>query len=179
MKRPIIIAIAFYFILAMAVLLIWPKYQDFSLIKKTIEIQKDEIEKTNDYFDKLKAADAELAANSEGISRIDSALPSESFPTDLFNFFDSMSSDNGLFLKEVKLGNSSNLSGNLSKIKATDSSVVVVGTYPAFKNFLSGIERSVRLISVENVSFSSVSLNSRETNTIVFTVGVKTYNFSE
>lgn len=179
MNRPIIAAIALYFTLAIGVLLIWPKYKELSLIKKTIEKQETEIKNTNDYFEKLRKIDSDLAAKPEAISKIDSALPGESSPTDLFNFFQSISSNNGLILKEVTLGSTLRPAGILSKTKATDFTVTVVGTYPAFKNFLSETEKSARLINVKNISFSSASLASKKTGAISFTMTVETYAFSE
>ena len=179
MKRPIIIAIALYFVLAIGILFVWPKYKDLNLVKKTIETQETEIKNNNDYFDNLKAIDDNLAASPEELSKIDSALPPESSPTDLFNFFQSISSNNGLILKEVSLAGSSRLSGSLSKIEEKDFTIVVVGTYPAFKNFLSEIEKSARLIGIENISFSSASLAGTKTGAISFTVAVKTYDYPE
>jgi Tfp pilus assembly protein PilO len=181
MKRPIIIAVALYLSLAIAALLIWPKYKTLNIIKDTIEKQKTEIQNNKDYVDKLGAISAELDGNSEGVSKIDSALPGESSPTDLFNFLQSVASENGLILKEIGMGTSSKLSGNLSDIEEANFSIIVTGTYPAFKNFLSEIERSARLINIENISFvsSSPSTKSPKTGVISFSLEIKTYDFPE
>ena len=170
MPRPIIIAISFYLILALGILLISPKYQDLNLAKKTIEEKKDKIQIKEEYFSNLRKISDELERYSESLAKIDSALPPEPFLPDLFNFLQGISSQNGLILKEIRLGTSGQ---RLPKIRETYLSFSVLGFYPSFKNFLSNLEKSARSIEVENIDFT-LSIKEAPTS---FDLKIKVYSY--
>ena len=150
MPRPIIIAISFYLTLALVILLILPKYQDLKLAKKDIEEKSGKIEYQKERFLNIKKASEELDKYSESLAKIDSALPAELSSPDLFNFLQKISAQNGLILKDVSLGTSSQ---KLPKIKETHLNFTVFGFYSSFKNFLSSLEKSARLIEIEDIHF--------------------------
>jgi Tfp pilus assembly protein PilO len=178
MYRPIIIAIFLYAALALAIGLIFPKYKEFSLVQKKIEEVKTELQYRDNYFNLLGEISQKLNEYPEELSKIDSALPSEPFPLDVFNFIGTASPQNGLALRSVRLGEISS-SKVISKVREMKLSFTVTGSFPSFRNFLSVLESSARLIQIENISFNSTgeraSMGERAATPFEFKIKIPSY----
>ena len=161
MKKPIIIAISLYISLALIIGLVLPRYRELRVVKKEIEEANAKIEKRDKYFSQLRELADQLKKYQEEISKIDSAIPSEMSVLNMFNFLSETSSQNGLLLKEVALEKSSS-SKISSRLRENYITFNVVGSYPSFKNFLSLLEKSARIIQIENISFSSGSVSTKK-----------------
>ena len=96
---------------------------------------------------------------------------------DVFKFIDNVGSQNGLILKEIAV-DKVNSSKSIPRLKETHINFVVSGSYPSFKNFLSVLEKSARIIQIESISFrsSGVSLKGEEIPTF-FNVGIKVNSY--
>jgi Tfp pilus assembly protein PilO len=75
---------------------------------------------------------------------------------ELLNFFQKTASQSGLILEEVSPIEAS--SGEEKDIKTTRVNITLKGYYFDFKNFLLIVEKSARLIEIENIYFSSDEL---------------------
>ncbi len=145
--------------------LCWPKYQEFKWKKVEIETKDEEIRKKEEYILNLGILSEKLSAYEEQFSKIDSALPKDSSIADLLNFFEKTSSENGLILTDIDVSGlfssetsvqqSSTQEDSGGKIQKMSFSISVSGSYSAFKNFLSAVYRSSRLIEVKSIGFSS------------------------
>lgn len=155
-NRQLIIGISLIVALILIVVLIWPKYQELSIFEKQIEGKKTELELETTYFAHLQQVSQELKQYENQLSKIDSALPQTSFLPDLLNFIQKAASQSGLLLKEISPVKTTQISSEeTAQIKEVKLSLSLVGDYFSFKNFLSALETSARLIEVENISFSS------------------------
>ena len=173
MQKPILFSLFILTLLVLGVIFLWwPKYQDYSNLKFDIAGKKAELQNKNEYFSQLSDLSLKLKEYGTELSKIDSALPLSPEVKDLLNFLGKTSSQNGLILEKVNLEKISPLEKN-SKILKTSLTFSVTGYYPAFKNFLSGLEKSGRLIEVESVSFSS----SKKEEAFPFDVKIKTYSY--
>ncbi|MBZ9578322.1 hypothetical protein KJA14_00520 [Patescibacteria group bacterium] len=167
MSRLTLIIICFFLILLIGLFLIWPKYQNLGALKLEIEGKEIELQYLEEYFQRLDQLSQELKKYEAQLSKIDFALPSDSSLTllSLINFLQKASSQNGLVFKE--LGSFSIIlpkppaeasglqeSQLSSKIKEIYLGFEVAGSYSALKNFLNTLEKSAKLIEVEEVSFS-------------------------
>jgi len=152
-KYPFYTIIFFSFSLLLIFVLILPTYQDLTSLRKKISEKEAELEIQEKYFQELQKISEELKNYEIPLSKIDSALPLKPSLPELLNFIQKASSQSGLSLKEI--GQASTFSVEKEKIKETKLDLVLVGSYSDFKNFLSVLEKSARIIEVENISFST------------------------
>jgi Tfp pilus assembly protein PilO len=78
-----------------------------------------------------------------------------------------------LVLKNESFNFSSVSKESLAK-KEYRFSLELSGSYPAFKNFLAILEKSAKIIEVENISFSSPA---KDDSAFSFNVAVKFYSY--
>lgn len=160
MQRSILIIIVSFLILLIVggYFLGWPKYQEFEDKKLEVEGKDTEIKQKQEYLSKLEVFSDRLSEYSDELAEIDFALPTEPSIAALFIFFQKISSENGLILKDTDLGglfSSETLGTPGERIQKMPFSISVTGSYPALKNFLSAVYRNTRLIEVNSISFSS------------------------
>lgn len=172
MNRPIIIAVCVLIVIALGVLLIWPKYLILkdSLVK--VEKKAIELKYITDYFADLKKISEDLKGYEAELLKIESALPSDPSLPSLLHFIQTEASQNGLILKRISSASVGPLAKD-SDVKEQSLSIELSGFYPAFKNFLAVLEKSGRLIEIEQISFSA----SKEKEPIIFTLEIKTYSY--
>jgi Tfp pilus assembly protein PilO len=151
-----------FFILASILiffLFISPKRSSLSHLNSEISQKEVELQSSEEYFKKIRETFEELKNYQDEISKIDSALPDDPSLPSLFDFLQKTASQSGLLLENV---------GSVSvkeeeRPKKWTTSLKLKGDYPSFKNFISTIEKSARLIKVEKVSIStekeSISFN--------------------
>ena len=171
MNRPIIIAICILIIFALAFLLISPKYQALKSSWTNIEKKQGELNYLKDYFVELNKTSEDFKAYETEFLKIESAIPLDPSVPSLFNFIQTKASQNGLVLKNVSL-TATNQSVQRSNIKEYHFSIELSGFYPAFKNFLSILEKSGRLIEIERITFSAP----KEKEPTSFGIGIKVYS---
>ncbi len=172
MNRPIIIAICVVVVIALGVLLIWPKYQILKDSLVNVEKKAAELNYLNDYFADLKKISEDFKKYEAEFLKVESALPSDPFLPSLLKFIQTKASENGLILKVFSSGSFSPLAKD-SDIKEQYLSIELSGFYPAFKNFIAVLEKSERLIEIEQISFSA----SKEKEPIIFNLGIKVYSY--
>lgn len=172
LPRPIfIIIITLFLVLVLGVVLIWPQYQTLKALPKNIKEKEAQLQYKKIYFSELSQIKAELEQYELALSKIDSALPPDLSLPSIFNFLQKASSQSGLVLKAISPVNTSP-SEEISTASETKFSISVVGAYSSFKDFLSTLEKSARLIEVENISFSSPSEPS-----LTFNLRIKVFSY--
>lgn len=159
---PIFIVIFFLVILTGGSLLIWPKHQESNVLQKAIKVKKEEIRQTEDYFKRLIEIKNFLETDyKDALLKVEASLPSSTpdpMPS-LLKFLQESAGQSGLILKSI--GPSVEDSGH-QDIKALKISLDLGGSYISFKNYMSTLENSSRLIETENFSFSSESSREEE-----------------
>ena len=132
----------------------WPKLQEYINAQETVKIKDSEIAKKEEYFSKLRSIDSKLNDYTDELGKIDSALPLDPSMPELFNFMKEASSENGLILEQLTLGQGAD-SAIVSGVQEIPFSVSVAGSYSAFKNLLTAVFQNVRMVDVGVISFSS------------------------
>jgi len=151
------IPILFFIALIIVVYLILPLFSDFSSLKKKLEIRKKEALTIENYYKDIHDNFNKLKEYQESLEKIDSALPADFFLPSLFNYLQKASAESGVFLKGVNL---STLSGETveeegaKKVQEEYVSIELIGFYEGFKNFLKSVEKSSRLIEIEEVQIT-------------------------
>lgn len=183
MSRVIFISLCFLFIILIGFFLIWPEYQKFSTLQLEIKAKETELGNIEEYFSKLNQLSQELKDYEGQITKLSSSLLPDSSLTaiTLINFVQKASSQNGLILVKIEpftitppkpLTTSSGASQSQTKVKEIYFDFEVSGSYSALKNFLNTLEKSAKIIEVENISFS---LKEKEIPT--FKLEIKTYSY--
>lgn len=174
-----------------------PEWRDFQALGSQI----GEIEEISREFDELIANRDQLldkvnTISKEDLARLDRMLPSGPHASDFLTAIEAITIEGGVALRRIDLaspeaakteappvrpGASPQLqprpasalapTRELRETSVLPFSVQVSGSYPAFKNFLAGMERNMRLIDVEDISFNSGG----KAEIIDFSVKAKTY----
>jgi Tfp pilus assembly protein PilO len=136
--------------------LVFPRYRALDYLKKEILGKEAELHSQEEHLQHLLEVSKGIQEREESISKIDSAIPKEASLPELLNFFQKTASQSGLILEEVSPIEAS--SGEEKDIKTTRVNITLKGYYFDFKNFLLIVEKSARLIEIENIYFSSDKL---------------------
>jgi len=164
------IGILFFGVIFLTAFLIFPNYQNLTLLKKEISEKEIELSSQEKYFQDLRDIDQELKKHETAISKIDSALPNSPSLPELLNFIQMKTSQSGLALKGVSPATI--IPATEKGLKEIRVNFILIGNYSDFKNFLSILEKSARLIEVENISFSSP-----EEGPFTFNLTIKVYSY--
>jgi Tfp pilus assembly protein PilO len=159
-----------FFLLMSALILFFfviPKKNSISVLNSELSQKKLEFQNSDKYFQEVIGTFEKLQKYQEEISKIDSALPEDPSLPSLFDFLQKLSSQSGLLLENVGSGNFS----EEGKLKKWTVALKLKGDYPLFKNFISTLEKSARLIKVEKVSLSS----EKESSSFDITISVYSY----
>ncbi len=171
MNRQLLISIiCFGLTLIIGLVLCLPKYQEMRYTQNKVDGKKIEIQSKQDYFSKINEVSEKLKEYPEELAKIDIALPVKVSLPFLYDFFQRISSQNGLVLENIS-GGPSKSERAVQEIKINLS---LSGSYSAFENFLSLIEKSARMIEVENMSFS---FPIKQGESLSFSLVVKTYSY--
>lgn len=171
MNRIIITIICFVVGIGLGLIAVWPKYQNYRVLKFEVEQKKTEFGYHQQYFAKLKEISSKLGGYNVALSKIENALPSYFSVPEFMSNLQKLASQSGMILTNISGGKSGEKEGR----KEHTFSLALSGDYSNFKNFLSILEKSAKIIEVENFSFST-ALAARET-TMSFTVNIKTYSY--
>jgi Tfp pilus assembly protein PilO len=131
---------------------LWPKYIQFSDLKRAISELEKVLNSYQEYFKEIEDIFVKIKEKENEISKIKQALPLDPQIAETFNFLQKTASETGLLLKDVSFSvQKSEKESELGELKIQ---LQLSGTYPALKNFLAKVEKSARLIELENLSFS-------------------------
>jgi Tfp pilus assembly protein PilO len=154
MNRLILTIVCFAVALSLGFGVLLPKYQRFELSQTGIEKKDIELQYKEEKISQLRTISGELKENQESLSKILTALPTTPSVPSLFNFLQRTSSETGLVLESIDLSGIVPLEES-SELKAIQIKLQVVGSYSAFKDFLSALENSARIFEVKSISFSA------------------------
>lgn len=170
MKKSFSIPILLFIVLLLVTFLVWPQYQEFKDLKNQVDEKQAELSETEKYFSELSQISEKLNDYQDSLKKIESALPQDSSLSSLLNFFQKESSENGLLLKNVNQAEGKRKEepkGILAKVKETYINLSLTGTYPSLKGFLESLEKSSRLIEVENISINTATEEFPEYNILI------------
>jgi Tfp pilus assembly protein PilO len=152
MRRENFYSIVFILISVLLVFFfISPKREIVSQLNSEIKQKEIGLQNQDKYFQKVREVYEKLKNYQEEISKIDSALPKDPSIPSLFDFLQRTSSQSGLLLENLALSGMK----EEGKIKKWTINLSLKGDYTSFKNFISTIEKSARLIKVEKILISS------------------------
>lgn len=154
MPKILISIILFGLSIFLGVIFLWPQYQELHNLQLKIQNIDLDIRYEEEYYEELSFISKQIDDYQKEISNIDSALPFNPSKPSLLRFLQKITSENGLILTNVGSFSVKPLSVE-ANTKEIQTSLGLVGSYPAFKNFLAVLEKSARLIEIDNISFST------------------------
>jgi len=152
-----------------------PQYQEFKRLNNQVNQMQTQVLETERYFSNLSQILESLRNYEDSLGKIESALPEDPNLSALLNFFQKKSSENGLLLKNISTaegGRREVKKGILAKVEETYLNLSLSGYYLSLKGFLETLEKSSRLIEVENISVDVLREELPEYNLLI-----KVYSF--
>ncbi len=147
---PLYIIVALAASLAVTFLLVLPKNDSLTALNKQILEKQVELTSEENYVAKLKETYAAVTAKKDALDKVDSALPTKHSLPELLNFFQKAAAQSGLLLEEVIPA----ASDKADNIREFNTSLILKGSYSSFKEFISLLETSARLIDANSIKFS-------------------------
>ena len=153
MPKILISFILLGFSLVLGVFFLQPKYKEMETTQTNITNKEQEIKNLDKYYKELTFISEILDKHPQELAKIDSALPTNPPLPSLLKFLQKITSENGLILTSINFASAEPTVGT-TNIKEIQASLELSGSYSSLKNFLKVLEKSSRLIEVDNISFS-------------------------
>ncbi len=171
---PLYIIVALAASLAVVFLLVLPKKDSLDALDKQVVEKQVELTSEKNYVAKLKETYAAIVEKKEVLDKIDSALPAKNSLSELLNFFQKSASRSGLVLEEVI----PSASDKVGDIREYNTDINLKGSYPSFKEFISLLESSARMIDISSIKFSAAQkVGSSGENIFEFELSTKVYSY--
>jgi len=154
MSKVFIISISLFSILIFGNFAFLPHYRDLRALRTEINEKNAELASIEEYFAQIEFLSQELQQYPEELGKIEFALPANPDFAPFFAFLQRACSENGLIFKKIN----SFKALTHEKGEKTDKSEVrfeASGDFNSLLNFLTILEKSVRMIEVVKISFSS------------------------
>lgn len=178
MKKTFFIPILIFISFLLDVYLVFPTYTQLNNLQDAISQEELVLQQGQGYLFNLRRVATDLKNYQEAFKRIDSALPKDPSLASLMSFFQTEASNNGLVLHDM--GVSEFLYGEPASvgeqlvINEVPFSLSLSGSVPSFENFLKSIEKSSRLIEVENIALDG---EETEEQLPTLNLGIKVYSY--
>jgi len=170
-NRIVVISLSLLIAFAWGIFFLSPKNKTLNSLKEEIRQKQFELQSQEEYLANLTGTAENLKNYQIQLSKIDSALPDTPELPALFDFLQKSASQSGLVLKGLEA-----TSGTQEKKergpRETRLNLFLIGSYTSFKNFLSILEHSSRLIEVGSLTFSS-----SEVDLINAKIGIKVSSY--
>lgn len=132
-----------------------PKQSEVSNLEKQFKTKETELAEKQAYYFDLKKSQEELEIYSQSIASIEAALPQGLSLAALLDYFQGQALASGLILKNIGQASPGIETETESKIQSRLSKayfvVIVQGSVPALEDFLKKVEKSARIIEVEDI----------------------------
>lgn len=162
--RKFFIPILFFVAFLIVVYLIVPQFSKLAKLQTAVADKQDELEQTANYFVNLGNSLSELSSYQEYLTTIQASLPAELSLASLLGFFQEELSKHGLILKSIGQNTAvarqkvqqevdAKVKAKSGFIKESFIDINIKGSVVSFESFLRDIEKSSRMIEVEQIVF--------------------------
>ena len=142
-----------------AVFLVWPEYQEYSLLKAQVETREARLEGGERILAELKKAREEVALHQEDFAKIDAAIPQDAGLPVLYEHIQQLGASSGLVLLSIEGERAEGASNEIAVLAFTAQ---FAGSYEGLKNFLDEANKSARIFNVRTLDVSDGGENSGE-----------------
>jgi len=166
--------------IALGYFLVWPKNVELKNVRRQIEQKNAEIENRENYYANLEISLSDINQYGEIIKKIDTAFPVDPDAPSFMNFLQAAAMQSGLVLGNADYsGSVKSIAPEIKKIATGQSSkpldapktyslqnyavsLQLTGSYANFKDFMSRVEHSSRLVEAEAINVSSKKSDSEK-----------------
>lgn len=171
--------------------LVKPIYQKFQIAKTQLSESQTELEYRQEYVKQIADITKRLNKDKDSIDKLNFALPENISIASLFNFLQAAAQKNGLLLTDVTMptevplvlkkkvtGKSGRqiISKQRTNLTYYTFNTTIQGPYNYFKGFVSDLEKSARMIEIDDISFGS-NLESNTSSIFSYDLALKVYSF--
>jgi len=154
MKNYLIYIVTTFFISVLLVfVLVLPAYKKLQTLNAKVFEKEVSLQFQQEYFDKLRNIADKVEGKEKSFEKIKSAIPQGNDLASLMNYFQRSASKAGVSIESISPAIVA--SSQSKKIHASKINLIVSGQYSNFKEFLAIVEKSARLIEIENIDFQS------------------------
>lgn len=170
MKRTNLTIIFFTAFILVLFGLVFPKIKNYQEISQQISRKKVELQELQEYAKFLEDSSKKIEEFSPKLAKIDLALPEEPFLPDFLLLMQDITSQSGVVYEDFSVGGKTAVPDK-KNIFQTTFNFRALGSYQNIKNLLSNLEKSARLIKIDNIS-----LNIAPNNLISAQIGIRIYS---
>ena len=189
-KKNIISLISFIISLVLIFLFVFPLFFSVKAMYLDLSQKRQEIEKLKELSDKIEKIKQDYGDISEEVEKILLTLPEEKDLPQLLVQFEKLAISNGLLLESIEFGeiskrDESDFIKNVEDYKTLSQSKKMLSTFPnssvllkaagsysAFKNYISALEKNIRSMDIYSIKFS----NSSKTQNLFGDLGIFEFN---
>ncbi len=174
LSRSTIIIVCFILALVLGFAFNLPKYRALRELRQQIEIKTREIAFQEQYLSDLREASQKLKEHNTVLAMIEESLPPAPDLPALFAYFQRASSQNGLVLQAISPPSIEGSELISDRGRRIQFALTLSGSYASFKNFLSTLTKSARLITVRSTAFSAPA---EQTGLFTFNISVEMHSY--
>ncbi|MBZ1356696.1 MAG: type 4a pilus biogenesis protein PilO [Candidatus Nealsonbacteria bacterium] len=162
----------FFLATLIGLFVIIPLYQKYLLEGSKLSAEEEKLEIEDRSLEVLRAAEIDLREYQEELGKVRKALPDNPSVASVVSFIEERVRAHGLIFSEIQPFTVSSYPDR-GQLKETIISLKIEGaTYPQMKRFLESLEKSIKIIVVESISFEL-----GEEERFSFDLTLKTYSY--
>ena len=135
-----------------------PKYNELTALQEDLIKKETEFKNRSVYYENILKSLRDVEKRKDAVDKVNVALPEDFYLAPIVYFMEDRGSRAGMSVKSVSFSKSMQLEGSnaslQSAVKSVALTLVLLGDYQSFKNFLDSLEKSARLFEVENVNLA-------------------------
>ena len=143
--------------IAVAVLFVWPKYQEFAQMRTDIAERKDRLSSGQAALAKLRIIEGEVSARQGDFDKAEKAIPKDQGLPALYEYIQQLAIDSGLLVASIE---GQETAGSMGGATVVRFGVKLTGSYGQLKGFLAAARKSARILNVESLTITADSQGS-------------------
>lgn len=174
--KPIITIICLVGSIALMFFGIWPEYTELRESMELADVKEADLENFREYHQTIEAMMTNLETDyADDLQKMQDGVPDDHYVPSFFAELRRASYRTGVQIESI--GDFDEVEFmELPEIEAVEISFAVEGAYPNFKNFISELESSARIISVQNINMERAG-ERQEAQPLNYSVTLLTYSY--
>ncbi len=169
------ILIPYFFAVIIALFISLPLYHDFLNERVILSKEKEELEREDIYVEAIRTAERELVPYVPILEELKRGLPSSSSVPSVIRYLEKTVSDSGLQLDNISSYTTAEMAERPHMRETIIEMAVVGNNYSSLKSFIEELERSIKIIIIENATISLTTED--EEIRFALSLSIKTYSY--
>jgi len=161
--------------IVIGVVFLYPKYQKFTNLQDKLSQKENELENQQSYLKFLNQINEKVKEKKDLMDKVTSAIPNEAEIPSFLNFLQEEARNTGVGLEDVNWRERIFKNDEQKQTEEYLIDIQVSGSYLAFRNFLSVLESSARLIEILTTDFTMTTTAAEEPT--IFNLQLKIHSY--